>query len=140
MSIQIRKARFSDSQAILALAKDFATSFVVEEQAFATSFSEILGSPEAYLAVAESSQHIIGYVMGFDHFTFFANGRVAWIEEIMVEKSFRRQNVGHMLMKEFEAWAASRKSKLVALATRRASDFYQAIGYAESAAYFRKLI
>jgi hypothetical protein len=28
----------------------------------------------------------------------------------------------------------------VALATRRASDFYLALGYTESAAYFRKLV
>jgi hypothetical protein len=43
-------------------------------------------------------------------------------------------------MGDFEAWAASRECKLVALATRRAADFYQAIGCAESATYFRKII
>jgi GNAT superfamily N-acetyltransferase len=140
MTTQIRKARLADSGAILELAKHFATSFVVEEQAFTNGLSEILASPEAYLAVAENSQQIVGYVLGFDHFTFFANGRVAWVEEIMVRESFRRQNVGQMLMQEFEVWAAARKSKLVALATRRASAFYQAIGYEESATYFRKLL
>lgn len=140
MTTQIRQAQLADAGAILELAKQFATSFVVEEQAFSQAFSEILASPEAYLAVAEHSQQIVGYVLGFDHFTFFANGRVAWVEEIMVRESYRRQNIGQMLMREFEAWGSARKSRLIALATRRASAFYQALDYEESASYFRKLL
>jgi GNAT superfamily N-acetyltransferase len=140
MATQIREARFEDAGTILELAKDFATSFVVEEQAFYHAFSEILASPEAHLAVAENSQQIVGYLLGFNHFTFFANGRVAWVEEIMVKESFRRQNIGQLLMQDFEVWADSRKSKLIALATRRASAFYQALGYEESATYYRKLL
>jgi GNAT superfamily N-acetyltransferase len=79
-------------------------------------------------------------VLGFDHYTFFANGRVAWVEELMVREPFRRQNIGQCLMQAFEAWAKARGCKLVGLATRRAAAFYQAIGYEESATYFRKLL
>jgi hypothetical protein len=43
-------------------------------------------------------------------------------------------------MQDFERWAAERGAKLVALATRRAAPFYQALGYQESATYFRKLL
>ncbi len=43
-------------------------------------------------------------------------------------------------MDGFEQWASSRESKLIALATRRAAPFYLALGYDESAIYFRKLI
>lgn len=39
-----------------------------------------------------------------------------------------------------EEKAMERGSKLVALATRRASDFYRAIGYDESATYFKKAL
>ena len=140
MTIHIREARSTDAGAVLVLAKPFATSFVVEEQAFSHAFSEILVSPEAHLAVAETAQQLVGYVLGFDHYTFFANGRVAWVEEIMVSEPFRRRNIGQLLMQEFEAWAEARRCKLVALATRRAAAFYQAIGYEESATYFRKLL
>jgi hypothetical protein len=45
-----------------------------------------------------------------------------------------------MLMRGFEAWARARECRLVSLATRRASAFYAAIGYEESAVYFRKLL
>ena len=43
-------------------------------------------------------------------------------------------------MAAFEAWAAGHGCALVALATRRAAPFYRALGYEESAAYFRKLL
>lgn len=41
-------------------------------------------------------------------------------------------------MEEFEQRAGTRDCKMVALATRRATSFYRAIGYEESAAYLRK--
>lgn len=140
MTTNIRTAQYADAQALFALARPFATSFVVDEQAFHHAFSALLASSEAHLAVAETAQQLVGYVLGFDHYTFFANGRVAWVEEIMVSASLRRQGIGQLLMQEFEAWARARGCKLVALATRRAASFYQAIGYEESAVYFRKLL
>jgi GNAT superfamily N-acetyltransferase len=62
------------------------------------------------------------------------------VEEIMVEENLRRAGVGTLLMHGFEAWAETRGARLIALATRRASAFYTALGYEESAAYFRKLL
>jgi GNAT superfamily N-acetyltransferase len=140
MTTHIRLARDGDAEAVLALAKPFATSFVVDERAFHHAFPKLLASPQAHLAVAETAQRLVGYVLGFEHYTFFANGRVAWVEEIMVSEASRRQGIGQLLMQEFEAWAAARGCKLVALATRRAAAFYQALGYEESATYFRKLL
>ena len=136
----IRLAQPADAAAVFALARPFATSFVVEEQAFQQAFAALLASSQAHLAVAETAQQLVGYVLGFNHATFFANGRVAWVEEIMVSEALRRQGIGQLLMQEFEAWAVVRGCKLVALATRRAAAFYQALGYEESATYFRKLL
>jgi GNAT superfamily N-acetyltransferase len=79
-------------------------------------------------------------VLGFEHLTLFANGRVAWVEELMVDESLRRQGLGRQLMDAFTEWVRSRHCRLVALATRRAAPFYQALGYEESATYFRKLL
>ena len=140
MLTYIRLAQPTDAAAVLALARPFATSFVVEEQAFHHAFVDLLASPQAYLAVAETAQQLVGYVLGFEHSTFFANGRVAWVEEITVSEALRRQGIGQLLMQEFEAWAVARGCKLVGLATRRAAAFYQALGYEESATYFRKLL
>jgi len=81
----------------------------------------------------------VGYSLGFCHDTFYANGKVAWLEEIMVASSHRRDGVGEAMMMHFEAWAKSEGAVLSALATRRVSSFYQALEYEESATYFRKI-
>jgi len=137
--MHIRMATQEDVTPVYRLAKDFATSFTVYERAFAYAFRTLLAEPNAYLAVA-ADEDIVGYLLGFDHYTFFANGRVAWVEEITVRQDCRRQGIGWQLMQAFESWAHARQAKLVALATRRAAPFYQAIGYEESATYFRKLL
>ena len=136
--MNIRKAAPPDGPALFLLARAFATSFAVEQAAFEPAFAELLTQPGAFLAVAEMDGEVVGYVLGFDHRTFFANGRVAWVEEITVAKPFRRQGIGRRLMEAFEAWATAREVKMIALATRRAAGFYAALGYEESAAYFRK--
>jgi len=140
MTPTVRSARATDAAAVLALARDFATSFVIDDGAFHRSYPALLASTQARLLVAEADGRIIGYLLGVDHQTFFANGRVAWVEEITVEEAWRRRGVGVSLMRAFERWARARECRLVALATRRAAAFYTAIGYEDSAVYFRKLL
>src|SRR5690349_10074526 len=117
----IRPATPNDRDAIFDLSKSFATSFVVEREAFDSSFDALLQSDDSILLVATYKEQIIGYLLGFDHPTFFANGNIAWIEEIMVAENSRRQGIGRQLMASFESWAKLQQSKFVALATRRAA-------------------
>jgi GNAT superfamily N-acetyltransferase len=140
MPITIRPAAPTDQAAIFALVTQFAISFTPQQSAFEASFSRLLKEESACLSVAESEEGVIGYCLGFDHDTFYANGRVAWVEEIMVLEAYRRHHIGQNLMDAFEAWAITRGSILVALATRRAASFYTALGYEESATYFRKIL
>lgn len=137
-SCAIRRATSADADQLFALVEQFATSFCPQREDFDLCIRELEGDPSAWLAVAECRGIIVGYCLGFDHFAFFANGRVAWVEEIMVRPAQRRQGIGAQLMAAFEDWARFRRARLVALATRRAAPFYMALGYEESAAYFRK--
>jgi GNAT superfamily N-acetyltransferase len=136
----IRPATLSDASALFELARRFATSFAVEETAFNAALTGLLADSSTCLQVAEIDGAMVGYVLGFEHLTFFANGRVAWVEEIMVSETYRRHGVGKRLMESFSEWATARQCKLIALATRRADSFYWAIGYEESAIYFRKML
>jgi GNAT superfamily N-acetyltransferase len=138
--IQVRNGLPEDEKAVFALVRDFATSFPVDQLNFSETFSQVLSSAGMYLAVAQSSDALIGYVLGTVHPTFYASGHVAWVEEVMVKESFRKKGVGRLLMGSFEDWAKSRHCRLIALATRRAAEFYKSLGYAESATYFRKII
>jgi GNAT superfamily N-acetyltransferase len=136
----VRRARSSDLDEVFTLACDFATSFRPDIETFSRSFLHLIVQDDDLLLVSEDSDQLIAYLSGFDHYALFANGRVAWIEEIMVRADRRREGHGKALIAQFEKWASLRGSKFVALATRRASAFYLALGYERSASYFRKLL
>ena len=138
--VKIRAARGSDAEGLFPLVVEFATSFVPERGAFDGAFRRILADQGACLLVAELEGRAIGYLLGFEHLTFFANGAASWVEEIAVASSDRRKGIGRALMTRFEQWAGSRGARVVALATRRAGGFYLALGYEESASYFRKVL
>ena len=140
VEFMIRRATAADADAIFTLLCQFATSFRPERQSFDLCLRELLAEESAWLAVAESGAAVIGYCLGFDHVAFYANGRVGWLEEITVEPELRRKGVGRALMNAFEQWAGARGAILVGLATRRAAPFYTALGYEESAMYYRKVI
>ncbi|MGQ0480027.1 MAG: GNAT family N-acetyltransferase [Pseudonocardia sp.] len=136
----IRPARPADGPAVLDLARGLATTFPVDADPFGSTFADVLDSPGATLLVAELGDRVLGYLLGFDHPSFFANGPVAWVEELAVQAGHRRHGLGSLLMEAFEVEVRGRGVRLVALATTRAGGFYLAIGYTEHAAYFRKLL
>ena len=140
MTYLVRMAQPTDAADLFPLVRDFATSFEPSREAFDVSFGQLQEDESAWLGVTQAGSELIGYLLGFVHPTFFANGPVAWIEEVMVREDWRKQGIGRALTVEFERWAKVRGSKLVALATRRAAPFYLAIGYEESATYFRKVL
>ncbi|MEZ0072509.1 GNAT family N-acetyltransferase [Planotetraspora sp. GP83] len=138
--LQLRKAEKSDADEIFGLAREFALTFRPERAAFDAAFPQLLENEDALLLVATVAGTVRGYLLGFTHLTLFANGRVAWVEEAIIENAYRRHGIGRMLLEEFETWARSRDAGYVALATRRAAEFYRALGYDVSATYYRKLL
>lgn len=134
----IQTALPKDKTIVLKLAQELATSFVVNPTEFPLIFDKILRSPHMHLAVAIYEDETVGYILGTIHPTFYANGNVAWVEELLVKEAYRRAGTGKQLMQHFEDWATSHNCGLIALATRRAGSFYTAIGYSESATYLKK--
>jgi GNAT superfamily N-acetyltransferase len=129
-----------DADAVADLAAKLARSFEFSREKFRENYPALLAADDACLLVAVNGHEHHGYVLGFRHLTFYANGPVAWVEEIVVRGRDRGHGIGEALMSAFEQWAAAQGCVLVALATRRAAPFYRALDYAESATYFRKLI
>jgi GNAT superfamily N-acetyltransferase len=126
--LQLRMAGRSDGDEIFALAREFAVSFRPERAPFDAALPQLLENEDAFLMVATCGGTVRGYLLGFTHLTLFANGRVAWVEEAMIEHAYRRHGIGRRLLEEFEKWARSRDAGYVALATRRAAEFYGALG------------
>lgn len=137
----IRRATTVDADSVRCLARSLATTFTLDDAAFSETFGRIMDDEGARLFVAADELGMVnGYLLGFVHDAFFANGTIAWIEEMYVSEEMRRSGVGLVLEEQFELWARNRGATLIALATRRASAFYTAIGYKESASYYRKFL
>ena len=137
----VRPAVRADRHHIWRLSQELATSFVPQQRMFDTSFDTLVAAPSDLLLVADLPTHgVVGYVLASQHLTFFANRPVAWVEELIVDQQARNRGVGRALMSAVEQWARSLGAAYVSLATRRAAPFYTAIGYQESATFFRKLV
>jgi GNAT superfamily N-acetyltransferase len=137
---QIRQANARDVEGVADLAAGLAQSFPFSRTRFGLSYPALLAAADACLLLAVTGAEPLGYLLGFEHLTFYANGPVGWVEEVFVRDQDRGRGVGRALMSAFEQWAAARDCALVALATRRAAPFYRTLGYEESAAYFRKVL
>ena len=137
-SVVIRPARDVDRDHVWPLVREFADSYVADKDAFLTSFSELTVRSDTLVLVAELNAEIIGYLLASCHGTFFVNGSVAWIEEVMVAEPARGTGVGRSLMDRAEEWAAAMPVRYVSLASRRSGDFYRKCGYVDSAIYFKK--
>jgi GNAT superfamily N-acetyltransferase len=135
--IAVRRATPSDAAAVWELVRDFATSFTADRAAFDGLFPELLTRDDVRVLVAETDG-VIGYLLASEHPTFFANGPVVGVEEIMVAPEHRRSGAGAALMAAAERWAESRDAGYVCLASRRAGDFYLALGYTDSAVFYKK--
>jgi GNAT superfamily N-acetyltransferase len=138
--LHVRKATKADADELFSLAREFGMTFRPERAAFDVALPQLLRNDDAMLLAAVAGGRVHGYLLGFVHLTLFANGPVAWVEEAMVQSSYRRQGVGRALLEAFEHWARSRQAGYVAMATRRAPEFYHALGYEASATFYRKVL
>ena len=136
----VRVAVQPDAAAVWPLAAALATSYVPTRAVFERTFTATLADPDAAVLVAEVDRRVVGYLLAFVHPTFFADAPVGWIEELMVDPDHRRSGIGARLVAEAEGWAGGRGAAYLALATRRAADFYTATGYEQSATFYLKLL
>ena len=139
-SIGVRPVLASDADLLFEFAADFTTSFSLDRESFIASLHALLVDDDVTLLCGVSGAAIVGYVLAFTHTTFFANGPVTWVEEIYVQPEWRRRGIASAMMRAVESDAKNRSSRLIALATRRADSFYRALGYEESATYYRRLL
>jgi GNAT superfamily N-acetyltransferase len=137
---RIRAAGELDVDAVWPLVSEFATTFRPVRESFEKAFAELITRDDTLVLVATDDGQIVGYLLASTHGTFFANAPVAWVEEVMVAESARRSGVATALMAHAELWARQQGAAYVSLATRRAANFYDALGYEESATFFRKLL
>ena len=134
----VRRARPGDAPQVWPLVRDFAVSYAPERRIFERSFADLLARADTLVLVTEEDSAILGYLLAAWHGTLFANGPVAWVEELMVAPRERGRGVGRALLTAAERWAHAVPCAYLALASRRAGPFYEALRYDPSATYYRK--
>lgn len=127
----------SDAGRVFELLTQFATSYKPERAAFDETFPELIASPAACLLVADCVGGVVGYALALTVPTFFANGPVWLLQELMVDPSRRNEGIGRRLLEAVIAHAMESKAVEVVLATRRAGGFYEKLGFIESASYYK---
>ena len=138
--LKVRRAMVVDEFALFALVGLFPTPTPPSREIFANALRVKLRDPDGFIAVAELGGKLVGYVSGDAHETFYAGGKVAWVDEILVAEEARRQGIGRALMAEFESWAENGRCRLIGLATRAATTFYEELGFEDSAGYFKRYL
>jgi predicted N-acetyltransferase YhbS len=106
-NVLIRPALDVDRSQVWRLVRAFAHAYVANESVFATNFSDLIDRPDTLVSVAELDAKVIGCLLASYHGTFFANGSVVWIEEVLVAKSLRETSVGRSLMARAEERATA---------------------------------
>jgi GNAT superfamily N-acetyltransferase len=138
--INVRAALDEDEPAVFSLAAQFPTPTPFKRERFGVLFRSKLSDPRSAVLVAVREGELVGYVSGCTHEAFYAAGATAWVDEILVLPALRGGGVGRLLMSAFENWADGCNCVLVALATRGAGSFYERLGYASKAGYFKKYL
>src|SRR5215471_15935904 len=130
LQVQVRPAHAGDADDLFILVQELATTFVPTNPKFVGSFSRLCANNDALVLVAEETGgRLAGYLLGFRYDTFHADGPVTVVEELCVRPDVRGSRVGRTLMMDFEAWSRTSGGRLVAVSTRRARPFYEAIGF-----------
>lgn len=134
----VRVARADDADALWPLVEAFASTATPTRERFAPTFADVTRRPDLRVLVAEEAGAVVGYLLAQLEPTFFADGPVAWVQEVMVDAPVRGSGVGRALMAAAEDWGLAHGAAYVALASRRAGGFYEALGYDASATFYKR--
>ena len=135
--VEVRSATSDDAERVFEMVDDFATSYRPDRAAFEQSYRVIAAREESELLVADDDDGIIGYLLAADMPTLFANGPVTKLLELYVSPGSRRSGVASMLVRQAVRHAGDRGSVEVTVPTRRARNFYLAVGFEPTAEYFK---
>lgn len=134
----IRAAKIDDAEAIFDLLTQFAVSYKPNRSTFNEHLPQLIESPTADLLVAVLDEIVVGYALAFRLLTFYANGPITEIQELMVEPQHRGRGIGKRLVETVVESARTNGCCEVTVPTRRARDYYRKLGFEETASYFKR--
>ncbi|MFG2934946.1 GNAT family N-acetyltransferase [Streptomyces sp. NPDC048282] len=137
----IRDATPSDADDIYRLLTGFVTSYRPDRAVFDdVAFPRVIEAASygrAEFLVAEQDACVVGYLLALRMPTLFAGGTVLELLELTVAESMRGRGTGSALIRAAQARAREAKDVEVTVPTRRAADFYRALGFRETAVHLK---
>ncbi|MER5531200.1 GNAT family N-acetyltransferase [Streptomyces sp. NPDC002677] len=137
----IREATPSDADDIYRLLSGFVTSYRPDREVFDdATFPRIIEAASdgsAEFLVAEQDSCVIGYLLALRMPTLFAGGTILELLELTVAEPKRGRGAGSALIRAAQAKAREAKDVEVTVPTRRAADFYRALGFHETAVHLK---
>lgn len=138
--LKILELKEQNFEEIYALASQLSDRFIINKDILKESLEVILYDKNTILIGIFDESKLIGYLSGYIHTAIYANGKISWIDEIVIDKNNRKNGYGKALISEFENIVRKRGAKLVSLSTRGVPQFYEKLGYEGGAIYFKKYI
>ena len=135
--ISVRAAGQEDAESVFEMLSDLATSYRPDREAFDRTYSALVSAAGADLLLAEDKHGAVGYLLACDMPTLFANGPVTEMLELYVKPLNRNMGVGRLLVNTSLDHARDRGFVEVTVPTRRASEFYRAVGFELTAEFFK---
>jgi len=137
--VQIRPARASDSDAVFSLLNELDVSYLPDRAAFDVTFDAFAaGESNALLLVAEIDGTVHGYALTTISRLLYTNGTSAQLQELVVEGSAQGNGIGSQLVESTERECRARGVRQLTVASRRASGFYERLGYGSTADYLKR--
>lgn len=137
--VVIRPARADDADAVFALLNELAVSYLPDRAAFDVTFGSFAsGDDSALMLVAEVEGVVRGYALTTINRLLYTNGSSAQLQELVVESSAQGNGVGSDLVQATETACRARGVRQLTVASRRASGFYERLGYGSTADYLKR--
>ena len=140
MDAIVRAVTSGDELALFELASLFPTPTPCTLDVFRVILQSKLADSRSAVFVVELGTPFNRLVSGSTRDAFYAAGATAWVDEILVVPNARGAGLGARLMNAFETWAARRQCTHVAARNEERGPFYERLGYASRAEYFKKYL
>jgi N-acetylglutamate synthase-like GNAT family acetyltransferase len=133
----IRSAGEKDQNRLFELLKQFAITRIPNQAEFDKNYPQVINDPNVFLKVAEIEGNVVGYYLAILQWTFYANGKVVLLQELMMDPDYRGKGIGSDLLKHAIETAKNSGAQEISLFTSRAPDYYPRFGFEMKASYFR---
>ncbi len=144
MTIEIRRGRSEDFDALFTLARQYKTGREpIGRDEFLVALDNVLRHRDQetnVLFVAEQSGTVVGYSLMTVSRLLHAPGLTAHLQEIVVDEAARGNGIGDRLMQANEHYCMGRGVRQLSASTARIGSFYNHRGFEAVGQHYRKIL